>query len=914
MLKRFSWTLLLACTGWLGSVPAYAADLSGISHIAAGGFHTCALTTAGGVKCWGWNAYGQLGDNSTTQRSMPVNVTGLGSRVVAVSVGLDHTCALTTAGGVKCWGDNGSGQLGDSSTTGRLTPIDVPGLASGVAAISAGSAHTCALTLVGGVKCWGHARAVGVSNAYPSSPPVDVTGLASGVVAIAAGTNHTCALTTAGGVKCWGLNSLHSSTPVDVMGLASGVAAIAVGSTQYIAGGDEHACALTTAGGVKCWGWNASGQLGDGTTVQRLTPVDVTGLASGVTAIVAGGYHTCALTTAGGVKCWGDNSSGQLGGSSPLTNRVVAVDVQGLASGVVGLAAGTSHTCALTTSGEVKCWGNDGRGQLGDNFGTGGLMPVDVTGLASGVASLAAGMNHTCALTTAGGVKCWGANSLGQLGENMPEGNVADSAKSRSTPVDVTGLASGVADMALGDQYSCVLTTAGGVKCWGDNSVGQLGDNTRTIRLMPADVTGLASGVAAIEAGGAHTCALTTAGGVKCWGANSKGQLGDNSTLERLVPVDVVGLGSGVAAIAAGGFHTCALTTTGGVKCWGGNSFGQVGDNSTTDRLTPVDVTSLADEIRFIAAGEQHSCALTATGGVKCWGDNSTGQLGDNSTADRLTPVDVVGLASGVNAIAAGAGGTPMGNISHTCALTAAGGVKCWGYNGFGQLGDNSTTNRSAPVDVTGLASGVAAIEAGGAHTCALTTVGGAKCWGYSYFGQLGNGSAGVQRAPVNVAASDNPIVVEFYNTNLDHYFITADSSEAAAIDGGSAGLGWTRTGNTFKSGGDTAVCRFYGSQSPGPNSHFYTLAGSECDGLKLLQATTPATQKRWNFESLDFVSTPASNGTCPSGTTPVYRAYNNGFNRGIDSNHRITSSTASIQEVVNRGWVNEGVVMCAPN
>ncbi|MEQ1741152.1 MAG: hypothetical protein ABL869_01435, partial [Candidatus Nitrotoga sp.] len=155
--------------------------------------------------------------------------------------------------------------------------------------------------------------------------------------------------------------------------------------------------------------------------------------------------------------------------------------------------------------------------------------------------------------------------------------------------------------------------------------------------------------------------------------------------------------------------------------------------------------------------------------------------------------------------------------------------------------------------------------------------------------------------------------VVEFYNTNLDNYFITADASEAAAIDGGSAGPGWIRTGNSFNSGGSTPVCRFYGSQAPGPNSHFYTLAGAECDGLKQLQATTPASQKRWNFESLDFISTPPTNGTCPTGTAPVYRAYNNGFARGVDSNHRISSATAAIQEVVARGWIDEGVVMCAP-
>ena len=155
--------------------------------------------------------------------------------------------------------------------------------------------------------------------------------------------------------------------------------------------------------------------------------------------------------------------------------------------------------------------------------------------------------------------------------------------------------------------------------------------------------------------------------------------------------------------------------------------------------------------------------------------------------------------------------------------------------------------------------------------------------------------------------------VVEFYNTFLDNYFITADAIEATAIDNGSAGLGWMRTGNSFKSGGSTPVCRFYGSQYPGPNSHFYALLGPECDSLKQLQASTPATQKRWNFESLDFYSTPPVSGLCQSGTMPVYRAYNNGFARGVDSNHRITSNSAAIQQVISRGWIYEGVVMCAP-
>lgn len=164
------------------------------------------------------------------------------------------------------------------------------------------------------------------------------------------------------------------------------------------------------------------------------------------------------------------------------------------------------------------------------------------------------------------------------------------------------------------------------------------------------------------------------------------------------------------------------------------------------------------------------------------------------------------------------------------------------------------------------------------------------------------------------ITVIDSSVVVEFYNTHLDNYFITANVSEANAIEGGSAGPGWARTGNTFKSGGRTAVCRFYGSQSPGPNSHFYTLLGTECDSLKLLQSITPATEKRWNFESLDFISTIPINGTCASGLLPVYRAYNNGFARGVDSNHRLSTNLLVIQQMVALGWNAEGVVMCAPN
>lgn len=362
------------------------------------------------------------------------------------------------------------------------------------------------------------------------------------------------------------------------------------------------------------------------------------------------------------------------------------------------------------------------------------VYTIEVGGDLLQVSSIAAGARHSCGITPGGGVKCWGSNSNGQLGDNTTT--------QRLTPVDVVGLGSGVASIYAGAYHTCAVTTAGAAVCWGRNLEGQLGDGTTVDRWIPVAVAGLNSGIASMATMNVHTCAVTTSGAAKCWGNNGNGRLGDNTTTSRLTPVDVFGLDSGVADITAGNFHTCAVLTTGAAKCWGRNSNGQIGDESTTQRNAPVDVAGLGVGVASIAAGANHTCAVMNSGAAKCWGYNVTGQVGDGSGTQRISPVDVVGL-SGVVRI--------TGGTSHTCALMASGAAKCWGDNAFGQVGDNSTTNRVTPVDVPGLSSGVASIKAAGSHTCAVLTSGAPMCWGYNVYGQVGDNSTADRYTPVAV-------------------------------------------------------------------------------------------------------------------------------------------------------------------
>lgn len=360
--------------------------------------------------------------------------------------------------------------------------------------------------------------------------------------------------------------------------------------------------------------------------------------------------------------------------------QVFTIVVNGVALQVVQIAVGDLHTCAVTTDGAAKCWGNNTEGQLGDGTTTSRSTPVTVSGLASGVSLIAAGYRHSCAATASGAAYCWGDNSVGGLGDNTTT--------DRRSPVQVSGLTSGVSAITAGGSYSCAVH-GGAAKCWGSNG-GRLGDGTLTSRRTPVQVSGLTSGVTDVVAGFGHACAIAD-GALRCWGENSSAQLGNGNTVDQLSPVAVTGLSSGVTRVAAATGHTCAVHA-GAAKCWGSGTSGRLGNGSTSIQVAPSAVSGLSSATIDIAVGTMRSCALTTAGAVYCWGLNAGGGAYDGVTTERSTPELVQGLGSGVASIAAAG--------THSCAVMSSGAAKCWGYNTNGKLGDGTTTERPTPVSV----------------------------------------------------------------------------------------------------------------------------------------------------------------------------------------------------------------------
>lgn len=670
--------------------------------------HACVTTTTGGAKCWGENISGELGLPGVAPRRVAGDLPGYTSGVTSLGIGCGYTCVAHTSGKVKCVGSNTYGQLGDGTRASRASFGGDVALAASTSEVAAGCGHACAVQPGGTVACWGdnfYGQLGNGSTQTWSASPVPVAGLTDTKV-LALGKSFSCALSDGGAVRCWGDRPGDlSTTPtlVPALVLPSGVIDLKAGP--------YHVCALLSGGSVKCWGNNANGELGNNSTSSSGTPVDVVGPA--FSSIALGTFHTCASTVEGKLYCWGTVPGGlrelvprlraepthgitSVGAGEASTcvltvaGSVLCLEgggttvVQGINEGdsAVQVGGGDSFSCARTFSGAVKCWGNAGYNQLGDSTSDDRPSP-SLAFLDSPTTDLAVGRNHACVVTALGKVQCWGTDSAGELGA----GSIGGGAYRITTALGLTG----IRRVYAGGRHTCATTVAGELKCWGDNFYGQSGTGSnRDVQLLPSTV---AAGVGSAALGGDHTCA-ESGGSVKCWGANSYGQLGDATTYERPLPTPVTGLPGGVVALAAGDAHSCALTGLGEVRCWGRNAFGELGDGTTTQRNAATAVMGLGSGAVAITGGAEHTCALTSSREVKCWGRNTRGQLGIGSTTDASVPTLVPG-ATGALSIAAGR--------THTCAVMPGGSLKCWGSNGDRELGDGTNANRTRPATVVGL-------------------------------------------------------------------------------------------------------------------------------------------------------------------------------------------------------------------
>ena len=343
------------------------------------------------------------------------------------------------------------------------------------------------------------------------------------------------------------------------------------------------------------------------------------------------------------------------------------------------VSAGGYHTCGLLTNSEIWCWGRNANGELGVGNTTQSFVPLRVENLSNTIAVSAGGL-HTCALNSGGEVRCWGSNTQGQLG--------ASALLESLTPIAVPGI-SGIAMLSTGAGHTCALDNNGSLWCWGFNDHGQVGNGSnQSVISTPTLVAGI-SNVIAIASGGSHTCALLSTGFVKCWGSNDWGQLGDGTTDEKWSPTAVLGINNAVS-VAVGITHSCATLNTGSVKCWGRNDYGQIGDGTTVDKSTPTVVGGI-DNATQVAPGRSSTCARLTTGTVKCWGRNSVNELGNGTSTSNLlrTTVSNLTTASKISS-----------SYAHTCSVTSVGGVSCWGYNSNGQLGDGSYISLGVPANV----------------------------------------------------------------------------------------------------------------------------------------------------------------------------------------------------------------------
>ena len=578
----------------------------------AGDDHTCALLSDGAVQCWGANSFGQLGDRGTDSSAVPTAVAGLAGPAVSVAAGMMHSCAQLEDETVQCWGYN-AGLTADRSTWTLAEPTTIKELSGANSGLAAGGHTTCSV-IDGKVRC------VAASNTYGqlgdaaegddtrSTEPVD---LADAATSVSLGLDFACATLANGEAQCWGYNQrgqlgagslVMRDVPMTVPGVVSPTM-MATGGL-YVRG---FTCTEANDG-LFCWGDNAAHQLSTDPWYQSGSPLPGHNLPAAVVQMSAGLQRTCVLLQTGSIQCWGPNFFGDLGNGSDESS-FDPTQVVGLTRGITTLVGGNRHLCALSDQGRVSCWGDNREGHLGTGDGESANSPVTPEGLESGVTALHGSNAGTCAQMEDGQFLCWGPNNGGALG-------VGDD-KVKTTPTPLTLLDETPVMLAIGGSHTCALLEGGAAECWGDNFAGQLGvAGTNVLTTTTALVKGLPGPITSIRAGERNTCAILEDSRLWCWGWNHSGELGAGSAvLTSTVPLPVVGLGADVADVVIGAVHSCAILTNGELRCWGQDGDGQLGIGTDAGIATPQTVTgSAVQELALDATQGAPGSRFTLTG------------------------------------------------------------------------------------------------------------------------------------------------------------------------------------------------------------------------------------------------------------------------------------------------------------
>lgn len=686
------------------------------------------------------------------------------SRWLAVTAGELHGCGIRGDGSLWCWGNNESGQLGVGARVSSARPIQV-GHDADWQLISAGASHTCGVKQDGRLYCWG--RGVRGRLGLGVTPGSDVPAqVGSGSWrSVGAGDEFTCGVQTNGSLWCWGANdSVQLGRAGD-----DAYSPVSVDSARQwldVVAGAAHACARASDERLYCWGRNIDGQVGVGYVSESVGVPTAVPPAASWRRVGAGARHTCGIKADDSMWCWGASDDGRLGTGMSASSSPRQVE-----GSWETVAVGAAHACATNNARETRCFGDNAFGQLGLGTLTDVHVPTPLS--EGGWTQLAAGGRHTCGIMPTGALHCFGENDQGQLGDGT--GAAQPGFVEAGVAVGPWG------EVAVGGTHACGVDGAGALWCWGNNTSLQLGASGERAE-APAQV-GMNDGWSAIAAGDRHTCALRD-GQLYCFGANEAGQAGVAGGGASVATPSLVDGESDWLAVSAGEAYGCGLREVsagaGTLWCWGKNDAGQLGRGAGAlgvDDAAPVRVGD-AQTWRAVSAGARHTCAIQG-GALWCFGDNTSGQLGEAS-AGSVAPAPLrVGADDDWRAIAAGREGTCgvrapgtlwcWGTVGrqafgsrpqladgasdwlavtladeHACARKSGGSVWCFGANGFGQLGDGTLLARTSWAQVLG-AAGYSALAVGGSASCAVRQ-GTLLCWGADGWGQRGDGRGWLPR------------------------------------------------------------------------------------------------------------------------------------------------------------------------